>query len=165
MSRPVDINLTNSSIPAPSSKEVEEYASRMIQVLDRAHTIDRFQVPDLPPGTHIEWHRDDPLTHARLTAKGFVPDDDLAKSSRFVHTDGAGNPRIADVRLYKIPKWKHEILEKIEHEKGLRAQDPRRADRDFLSAVKGTDGLTTTISETTDNQVTFTAVSTPNKEK
>jgi hypothetical protein len=160
MSRPVDINLTSSNAAPPTPTEIEEFATRMIQVLDRGHIIDRFHVSDLPAGTHIEWHKDDPVTHARLTAKGFVVDDALAKRSSFIHTDGTGSPRIADVRLYSIPKWKHEILEKIETEKGLRAQDPRRADRDFMSSIQGTSGLNSTISETTDNQVSFSVAPT-----
>jgi hypothetical protein len=138
--RKIDINLTDSNVRPPSREEYDDYASRMIQVLDRSHTIDRFQVADAPPGIHYEWHKDDPLTHARLTAKGFIPDDELAASSKFVHTDGAGNPRIADVRLYTIPKWKHEVLEKISEEKAARAADPRRADKDFMAAIRNEGG-------------------------
>lgn len=164
--RPVDINLTNSNIPAPTPEEIQEYAVRMIQVLDRGHIIDRFEVKDAPPGIHYEWHKDDPLTHARLTAKGFIPDDELAAKSNFVHTDGAGNPRIADVRLYVIPEWKHKILESIAEEKAARAADPRRADRDFMEALKLEGGFDEIVSESSVEQVKGVSVTLtpPNKE-
>lgn len=147
MSRPVDINLTNSNIPDPTPEELEQFAARAIQVLDRSHIIDRFRVEGAPENIHYEWHKDDPLTHARLTAKGFVTDDDLAKKSGFVHTDGAGNPRIADVRLYKIHKAKYEILQRVEEERVKRAQDPRRVERDFLDTLKSEGGFDKTITE------------------
>lgn len=145
--RPIDINLTNSSLPAPTPAELEEYAQRMIQVLDRGHIIDRFRVEGAPADIHYEWHKDDPLTHARLTAKGFVPDDELAATSNFVHTDGAGNPRIADVRLYKIHKAKYDILQRIEEERVLRTQDPRRADRDFMESLRKEGGFSDVIGD------------------
>jgi hypothetical protein len=166
MSRPVDINLTNSSIPAPSSTELEEFAQRMIQVLDRGHIIDRFKVEGAPTDIHYEWHKDDPLTHARLTAKGFVTDDDLAKRSGFVHTDGAGNPRIADVRLYKIHKSKYDILQKIEEERVRRVQDPRRADKDFMQTLRNEGGFDEVVGNSTVESVKGLQVSlTPNKKE
>lgn len=134
--RPDAINLTNTNNPPQEDEDLEAYAQRMIQVLDRGFMIDRFKVSDCPDNIHYEWHKDDPGTHARLTAKGFVPNDELAKKSDFVHTDGAGNPRIADVRLYTISKAKYEILQKIENEHTKRAQDPRRQDEDFLESLK-----------------------------
>lgn len=150
--RPVDINLTSTNAPTQEDETLEQYAARMIQVLDRGHVIDRFKV-DAPPGTHVEWHKDDPFTHARLTAKGFVPDDELAARSGFVHTDGAGNPRIADVRLYKLPKAKYEILQKIEEERVKRAQDPRRADRDFMETLRQEGGFDEVVANSSTEQV------------
>jgi hypothetical protein len=163
--RNVDINLSNTNL-RPSREEYEEYASRMIQVLDRGHTIDRFQVADAPEGIHYEWHKDDPLTHARLTAKGFIPDDDLAAKSNFVHTDGAGNPRIADVRLYVIPKWKHTVLEQIAEEKAARAADPRRADQDFMTALQGVGGYDEVVATSSTENVKGVEVTlTPSKKE
>jgi len=161
--RPVDINLTNSNSTSQNEETLEQYAARMIQVLDRAHIIDRFQVKDAPGHLHYEWHKDDPVTHARLTAKGFVPNDELAKTSGFVHTDGAGNPRIADVRLYTLPKEKYQILQKIEEERVRRAQDPRRADQDFMSAIKNEGGFSEVVGNSTVEEVKGLQVSlTPN---
>jgi len=155
MSRPVDINLTNSSsMPEPTDDELKKFASRMISVLDRGHVIDRFKVGGAPDDIHYEWHKDDPLTHARLTSKGFITDDALAKSSNFVHTDGAGNPRIADVRLYKIHKKNYEVLQAIELEQSRRAQDPRRAGQDFMNTLKNEGGFKWAKDETEDSQIT-----------
>lgn len=165
-SRPVDINLSSTNAAPPSPAEIEDYATRMIQVLDRGHIIDRFAVADAPAGIHYEWHKDDPLTHARLTAKGFVPDDELAAKSNFVHTDGAGNPRIADVRLYVIPEWKHKILEKIESEKAARAADPRRADKDFMATLRNEGGFDEVVAESSDQNVKGVEVTlTPSKKE
>jgi len=134
--RPDAINLTPTNNPVEQDEDLEAYAARMIQVLDRGFTVDKFKIKNAPPGIHYEWHKDDPGTHARLTAKGFIVNDELAKGSDFVHTDGAGNPRIADVRCYSISKAKYEILQAIESEHVKRTHDPRRADLDFMSAVK-----------------------------
>ncbi len=166
MGRPDAINLSNSNeVNPPTSDEYKDYLARMVQVLDRGHVIDRFRVPDAAPGVHYEWHKDDPYTHARLTQKGFVIDDDLAKTSGFVHTDGAGNARIADVRCYSIPKWKHEVLQKIEEEAVKRAQDPRRADRDFLTALEAEGGYSEKIAETSDSSISGLELATSLKEK
>lgn len=140
MSRPDAINLTNSNIVSdapqegPTKEMVEAYAHRMIQVLSRGSIIDKFQVK-AGPGIYHEWHPDNASTHARLVSKGFVADDDLGRTSGFIHTDGSGNPRIADTRCYSIPKWKHDIIQKIEAESSARTLDPRRASNDFMSAI------------------------------
>jgi hypothetical protein len=47
--------------------------------------------------------------------------------------------------LYKIHKAKHDILTKIEEEKVRRVTDPRRADRDFMEALKSEGGFEETV--------------------
>ena len=165
MSRPDAINLTSSNIPAPTSAELEAYAQRMVQVLDRGHIIDRFAIQDAPQDMHYEWHKDDPLTHARLSAKGFSTDDELAKKSGFVHTDGSGNPRIADVRLYSIHKSKHAILQKIEEENVKRSQDPRRADKDFMEAIRTEGGFSEVNAGSSAQKIDGLTLTTSLKEK
>lgn len=166
MSRPVDINLTNSNVlPEPTNEELQQYAQRMINVLDRGHIIDRFAVHDAPDHIHYEWHKDDPLTHARLTAKGFIPGDELAASSKFVHTDGAGNPRIADVRLYMIHKKKYEVLQAVEAEKVKRASDPRRADRDFMQTLRAEGGFDEIVANSSDESIRGIDVSSTTSKK
>lgn len=150
--RGVDIDLRSLNINLPVSKaEIEEYANRMIQVLDRGHFIDKFEIADADANIHYEWHKaDDPMVHARLSRKGFKPDDELARTSGFINTDGAGNPRILDTRCYSIPKWKKAILDKIETENAARAADPNRGNSDFLGNIVneglesiGTEGIST----------------------
>jgi hypothetical protein len=133
MSRPDAIHVKGLSDTekAPTQEEISEYLSQQISVLDRHSISARFHVPNAPGDIHYEWHNDNPDTHHRLVSKGFVTDDELAKTSMFVHTDGAGNPRIGDTRLYKIPKWKYEALQAIETEKVREKQDPRRANEDL----------------------------------
>lgn len=140
MSRPDALNLTNSNIVSdtpqsiPTKEMIETYAHRMVQVLSRGSIVDKFEVK-AGPGVHYEWHPDNASSHARLLSKGFIADDDLGKTSGFIHTDGSGNPRIADTRCYSIPTWKYDIIQKIEAENSARMLDPRRASRDFMSAI------------------------------
>jgi hypothetical protein len=163
MARPSSevINLTDSNIAPPTQDEYQQYAARMVQILDRGHTIDRFNIKDAPAGVHYEWHRaNDPIIHARLTAKGFVADDKLAASSEFIHTDGAGNPRIGDVRCYSIAKWKHELLEKIEAEASNRNLDPRKQKTDFLSNLESAGGFSLSAMEVEDSKLVGDALKT-----
>lgn len=160
MSRPDAINLTRSNIVSdtptgPSKAEVEAYAHRMVQVLSRGSIVDKFKVK-APNGTHYEWHPDNASTHARLTSKGFIADDDLGRTSEFIHTDGSGNPRIADTRCYSIPKWQHDIIQRIEAENSARSLDPRRATRDFLKTLNLEGGFEgdSTFGESSDQKVT-----------
>ena len=150
--RGVDIDLRNLNIELPISREeVEEYANRMVQVLDRGHFIDKFEIEGADANIHYEWHKaDSPMVHARLSQKGFKVDDELARKSGFINTDGSGNPRILDVRCYSIPKWKKVILDKIENENSIRSSDPNRGNADFLGNIVneglqsiGSEGLST----------------------
>lgn len=131
MSRPDAITVKGLNEKAPTQEEISEYLSQQISVLDRHSISARFHIENAPSDLHYEWHPDNADTHHRLVSKGFVPNDELAKSSMFVHTDGAGNPRIGDTRLYTIARWKHDALQAIEAEKVRERQDPRRANEDL----------------------------------
>lgn len=161
MGRPDIINLTDSNIAPPTPEDIQEYASRMVQILDRGHLVDRFEISSAPKEVYYEWHREnDPVIHARLTAKGFVPDDTLARNSDFIHTDGAGNPRIGDVRCYSIPKWKKELLDRIENESSARNLDPRRQKEDFLNNLNNDGGFSMSAAQIQDEKLTGDALKT-----
>lgn len=135
-----DINLskTNAKIE-PKQEEIEAYNRTLAAVYDRGFTSARFLVGDAPAGMHYEWHPDDAETHYRLTQLGFVPDDSLAKKSNFVHTDGAGNPRIADVRLYTIPEWKKQMIDKAVEAQRVAKRNPQRAETELANQIAADD--------------------------
>jgi hypothetical protein len=151
--RDIDINLSKTSAPAPQNDpEVEAHIRRRVSVLNRS--VSRFEIPNAPSDIHYEWHPDDPETYARLSEKGFITNDDLAKKSRFTQTDGTGSPRIGDVRLYTIPKKLHEANQRIEAEQSRRNMDPRlqqkqMAEELLSQGVAGLEPVNTQIDKAT----------------
>jgi hypothetical protein len=145
----IDLRTQFEGKDVPKEEEMESYIKRVVAVLDRGGA-NKFYIPNVPNHLHYEWHPDDPVTHNRLIELGFVPNDELAKQSAFIHMDGNGNPRIGDVRLYTISKERKAIIDRVYAEKSARNADPRKRSQSFEDAIKSeflTPRVTTTVNK------------------
>lgn len=156
MSRTEILNTTGSNVlsSAISDEELEQYAIRQVQILDRVSS--RFKIEGAPEHIHYEWHPLDPDTHVRLLGKGFQRDDELGKRSSYLNTDGTGSPMIGDVVCYSIDKRKYEVLQKIELKAAQKRNDPQRAIDQFEANINsaGIAGLEIGESHTASGKVT-----------